>query len=148
MVLDVGLDAAKASVAKLARSGLLVSASEAAYDEGITGLVRVGPLGSAPGLSRLVEVRFLDLVSREDSALLVLRWEATGPSGGLFPALDADITLTPAGEHATLLTGGRSVPAAARDPRRRAGPGDLAPGCRRNDPGVHEPGRGCHRPSR
>jgi hypothetical protein len=33
----------------------------------------------------------------------MLRWEATGPGGRLFPALDADITLTPAGEHATLL---------------------------------------------
>ncbi len=104
MVLDVGLDAAKASLAKLARSGVLVRASQAAYNEGITGLIRVGPLGSAPGLSRMVEVHFLDLVSREDSALLVLRWEAVGPGGGLFPALDADITLTSAGEHATLLT--------------------------------------------
>ena len=104
MVLAVGLDAAKASLAKLARSGLLAGASQDAYDEGITGLVRVGPLGSAPGLSRPVEVRFLDLVSRADSALLVLRWEAVGPGGGLFPALDADLTLTPAGEHATLLT--------------------------------------------
>ena len=34
---------------------------------------------------------------------LTLRWESTGPGGRLFPALDADITLTPAGEHATLL---------------------------------------------
>jgi len=34
---------------------------------------------------------------------LTLRWESTGPGGRLFPALDADITLTLAGEHATLL---------------------------------------------
>ncbi len=61
-------------------------------------------MGSAPGLSRLAEVRFLDLVIRADSALLVLRWEAIGRGGGLFPALDADITLAPAGEHAPLLT--------------------------------------------
>jgi hypothetical protein len=29
--------------------------------------------------------------------VLTLRWEATGFGGGLFPALDADITLSPAG---------------------------------------------------
>lgn len=103
-MLDVGLDAAKARLAKLARGGLLVSASQDAYDEGITGLIRVGPLGCAPGVSRLVDVRFLDLVSRADSAVLVLRWEVIGPGGGLFPALDADVMLAPAGEDATLLT--------------------------------------------
>ena len=32
------------------------------------------------------------------------RWEATGPGGRLFPALDADIWLTPAGEHAARLS--------------------------------------------
>jgi hypothetical protein len=48
-------------------------------------------------------VHFRDLVMRDDSAVLMLRWEATGLGGRLFPALDADITLTPAGEHATLL---------------------------------------------
>ena len=37
-------------------------------------------------------------------AHLALRWEAIGPSGELFPTLDADIALSPAGEHATTLT--------------------------------------------
>ena len=40
----------------------------------------------------------------EDFAIEALRWEATGPGGALFPALDADIKLTPAGEDATMLT--------------------------------------------
>ena len=40
---------------------------------------------------------------RERSAVLAVRWEASGPGGGLFPVLDADITLTPRGESATLL---------------------------------------------
>jgi hypothetical protein len=66
-------------------------------------LLRVGPLGSVRGLSRLVEVQFRDLVGREDSAVLTLRWAATGPGGALFPVLDADLTLTPRGEQATLL---------------------------------------------
>lgn len=104
VVLDVSFTAAKARLGNLARGGSLVRASEDAYDEGITGLARVGPLGSAPGMSTLIEVHFLDLVSREDSALLALRWEAMGPGGRLFPALDADITLTPAGEQVTLIT--------------------------------------------
>lgn len=33
----------------------------------------------------------------------LLRREAAGPYGRLFPALDADITLTPAGQQATVL---------------------------------------------
>ena len=36
--------------------------------------------------------------------MLTLRWEATGPGGALFPTLDADITLTPAGPDTSLLT--------------------------------------------
>ncbi len=35
---------------------------------------------------------------------LALRWEASGPGFDLFPALDADVTLSPAGERATTLT--------------------------------------------
>ena len=39
-----------------------------------------------------------------ESAALALRWEATGPGGRLFPALDADIWLAPAGEHSARLS--------------------------------------------
>lgn len=101
--LRVGFDAARTGLANLARGGLLTTVSTEAYGEGLTGLVRVGPLDSAPGMSRLVEVHSRDLVIRDESAVLMLRWEAIGSGGRLFPALDADITLTPAGEHATLL---------------------------------------------
>jgi hypothetical protein len=51
-----------------------------------------------------VAVRFSDLTSHEDFAVVAIRWEATGPGGALFPALDADIKLTPAGDDATMLT--------------------------------------------
>jgi len=40
----------------------------------------------------------------EGCARLWLRWEAIGSNGTLFPALDADLTLSPAGEDATVLT--------------------------------------------
>lgn len=94
--LDVGLDAARAGLANLAIGDGLTSASEDAYGEGAAELIRVGPLGSGPGMSKLVQVRFRDLTERGGSAGLAVRWEATGPGGGLFPALDANITVTPA----------------------------------------------------
>ena len=103
VLLDVGFTAATARLANLVHGGSLVTASQDAYGEGITGLMRVGPLGPGAAVSRLVKVHFAELVSREDSAVLTLRWEAQGPGGGLFPALDADIMLAPAGEQATML---------------------------------------------
>ena len=102
--LDVSFPAAAARFANLAGGGLLTRASEGAYGDGLTGLVRVGPLGAVPGMSKLVKVHFLDVVTCGESAVLTLRWEATGPGGRLFPALDADIWLTPAGEHSTRLS--------------------------------------------
>ena len=101
--LDVGFNAARARLANLARGGLLRRASHDAYDKLGTGLARIGPLGAAPGMSRLVAVRFSDMAIHEDFAIAAMRWEAIGPGGALFPALDADIKLTPAGEDATML---------------------------------------------
>jgi hypothetical protein len=102
-VVDVTYDVARIRLENLARGGWLAAASGDVYGEWGRGLARVGPLGSAPGLSRLVDVRFRRLVTREWVAVLAVRWEAVGPGGGLFPVLDADITLTPHGEPATLL---------------------------------------------
>ena len=102
--LEAGFAAARARLANLIHGSLLKDASQDACSGAVTGLARIGPLGSAPGVSRLAEVHFRDLVDHGERCLLTLRWEATGPGGRLFPALDADITLTPAGEHTTLLT--------------------------------------------
>ena len=96
--LDVGFNAAQARMANLARGGLLWRASDDAYDELGTGLARIGPLGAAPGMSRLVAVRFRDLAIHEDFAIGAMRWEAIGPGGALFPALDAEIKLTRPGK--------------------------------------------------
>ena len=103
VLLDVSFVAARARLANLTRGGLLRSASEGAYGEGVAGLARVGPMGSAPGISRLVEVHVRDLAETGDSARLALRWSATGPGGRLFPALDADLMLRSAGAQATVL---------------------------------------------
>ncbi len=97
--LDVGFSAAQARLANLAHRGLLGRASENAQKWGAD-QAQVGALG----MSRLVKVQFRHLVTQEDSAVWALRWEVTGKAGALFPILDADIVLTRAGEHATVLT--------------------------------------------
>jgi hypothetical protein len=101
--------AARDRLAALVHSGLLLTAAQAASDgagagDGSFGLARVGPLGPVRGLSRVVEVQLGELVAHEESAHLALRWDVAGPGGGLFPALDADITLVRAGDLATTLT--------------------------------------------
>jgi hypothetical protein len=102
--LDLSFAAARQAVPELVRGGLLLNASRAAYGDGITGRARVGPVGSVRGLSRLVRVDLGDPIARRDSTHLPLRWEATGPGSSLFPALDADIVITPAGDRGTRLT--------------------------------------------
>jgi len=104
ILLDVSFPAARARLASLIRGGLLGSASARAYGEGITGLARFGLPGPAPGLPRLVQVHAQELTAGDDPSRVALRWEAEGPGGGLFPALDADITLAPAGEQGATLT--------------------------------------------
>jgi len=55
VLLDVSFAAAQARLANLARGGSLLSASQAAYGDGITGLARVGPLGAVgDGLDRVI----------------------------------------------------------------------------------------------
>jgi|SRR5271166_2749256 len=85
------------------------------YGDGLTCLVRVGPVGEAPGTSELVKVHFREVVTRGESAVLALRWEATGADGGFFPVLDADVSLVPAGGLSTrlLLAGVYRPPPAA-----------------------------------
>lgn len=104
VIVNASFRVAHASLAKLAQSGCLNTASEGAYDDGLGGLTSVGPLGDLLDISKLVGVRFRELVVRDDIAVLTMRWEASAPGGDLFPALDADITSTPAGEQFTRLT--------------------------------------------
>jgi hypothetical protein len=98
--LEVSFAVARERLMRLAGGEFLLSTSEDAYNRGTTGLARVG----VPGLSKLVRIQTRDLATTEGSVGLAIRWEATGPGGGLFPALDADIRLVRAGERATVLT--------------------------------------------
>jgi hypothetical protein len=97
-IVDVPLDVAESRLASVIRDGWLSDASAEAYQRSAEALFRVGPFGDAPGASRLVRVRFTDPSYRDGTTRVALRWEATGVTGGLFPALDADITLTAEGE--------------------------------------------------
>jgi hypothetical protein len=102
--LPVGFAAACTTLLRLAGGGRLLDASHGAYGDGMSGLAKVGPPGTWPDLSKLVMIHVGDVVASGDEARLPLRWEATGPGNGLFPALDADVTITPAGDHAAILT--------------------------------------------
>jgi hypothetical protein len=99
VVVMLPLRVAIARLANLRSSGIFSATSDIAWDTGIA-LISVGP---SPLISRLVAVRFGELATGADSAHLAFRWEVTGPGASLFPALDADITLTAAGAERTLL---------------------------------------------
>lgn len=98
-VLPVSFDAAASRLAAVVRGGFLRKVSGSVYQGGMEYLLRVGPLGTAPGVSRLVHVRFTEPASRAGTMTVGLRWEAAGVTGGLFPALDADIRLCDEGGH-------------------------------------------------
>jgi hypothetical protein len=102
VVLGLDYPAARARLTSLIRGDWLDSVSQNAYAEGLSGQLRVGPFGPVPGMSKLVEVRLLEPVPRDDVVVLPLRWEATGRMGRLFPVLDANLALSEA-------AGGRAV---------------------------------------
>jgi hypothetical protein len=102
VLVDASFDAARPRLGRLARDGVLLGASEYAYAAGITGLVDAA--GLAAGMSRLVGVQPGNLAETGGRDRLSLRWEAIGSDGALFPALDADLTLSPAGEKITVLS--------------------------------------------
>jgi hypothetical protein len=94
--LDIGFAAARERLLRLGEGDALLAASAECYGPGLT---RVG----VAGVSRLVRVQARVLSWTDISAGLALRWEAIGPGSGLFPVLDADLTIAPAGS-GTMLT--------------------------------------------
>ena len=95
-----GFAVARERLARLAVEDALLSASQDAYDHEPTRPMRV----AVGGLPKLVRVQVRELAGTDTSAGLAIRWEATGPGGGLFPVLDADIRLAPDGDGSCLLT--------------------------------------------
>jgi hypothetical protein len=92
--LALNFDDASSRLTRLVNGGGLRGVSETAYQGGAERLMRVGPVGDAPGLFRLVRVRTVEPVYRDGMMTVGLRWEAEGVTGGLFPVLDADIQLS------------------------------------------------------
>jgi len=88
----------------LLHGGALITCAADCYDHGVTGPAPAGPMGPAPGASKLVKAQFGELVVHGESARLPFRWHAAGPGGGLFPALDADLELTGLSADATMLS--------------------------------------------
>jgi hypothetical protein len=93
---DVGFAVARYRLVRLGQSGALLGTSEDAYGPGLA-------CAGIAGVSKLVRVQVRELTWTDRSAGLALRWEASGAGGGLFPVLDADITLAPAGKQGTVL---------------------------------------------
>ena len=77
------------------------AATPGAYSDGIAGLAQAA--GPAAGLSRLAAVGVAGLADTDHCARMALRWEALAADGKVFPALQADVMLTPAGEQVVLL---------------------------------------------
>src|SRR5215467_12588881 len=119
IMLDVAYSDARSGLMRLTHGGWLSDVSGEAYAEGVAGLVRVGPFGEVAGASKLVRVLLLEPVERDGSLTLSLRWEATGVMGRLFPVLDANIILIPAGENESQL----ALAGAYRPPFAAAGRG-------------------------
>jgi hypothetical protein len=101
VLVDTSFAAARRRLGRLAGDGVLLGAAEHAYGAGITGLAEAA--GPAARMTRLAGVRPADLIETPERARLGLRWEAIGSDGAVYPVLDADLTLTPAGEATTLL---------------------------------------------
>jgi hypothetical protein len=78
----------------------LADASRAAFDEGLAQLAQP----DRPSPARLMRVRSLRPAHSPDRVTAALRWEAIGAPGGLFPVLDADLTLTPTSPQATRMS--------------------------------------------
>jgi len=68
--------------------------SDEAYAAGLQMQTRVGPLGDTPVLSKKVRLELLEPIPVTDGLRVPMRWVATGVTGRLFPALDADLDIT------------------------------------------------------
>ena len=103
-VCPIGIGTARARLAGLAGGGWLVTACAAAYQDGLDQLLWAWPPEGTPARPRLTGAHFLDPIHRPGSTILGMRWEATGITSRLFPALDADIALTSEGGQHTQIT--------------------------------------------
>lgn len=74
-------------------SGCFDEVSDQAYAAGLAVMARAGPLSDVRGLAKTVQVRMSGPGERKTAIAYALRWEASEPTCGLFPVLDADLSL-------------------------------------------------------
>ncbi len=98
IAVSAGFGPAATRLLHVINHGVLHRASTAAYEEGLTAALRVGPFGEMRGASKLIRVQFLAPVRRGATMSVPLRWEAAGAVGDLFPVLDADLILVRDGD--------------------------------------------------
>lgn len=117
ITVPAGFAAAASRLLHVINKGVLRNASTAAYEAGLTAILRVGPFGEMRGASKLIRVQFLAPVRRGATMTVPLRWESAGPAGDLFPVLDADLILARHGDDRVHL----GLSASYRPPFGRAG---------------------------
>ena len=101
--LGVPFVTARPRLMELIAGRALADASRAAFDEGLAELAHQAQ-PAQPSPARLMRVRSLRPAHSPDRVTAALRWEAIGAPGGLFPVLDADLTLTPTSPRATRMS--------------------------------------------
>lgn len=69
--------------------------SDQAYAAGLAVLAQAWPPAEVDGPRKPMRVRLSGPRERMTGVAYALRWEVRGPAGGLFPALDADLSLIP-----------------------------------------------------
>ncbi len=103
VTVPLGLAEARAALDRAVADDGLTTESERAHAEGLDFLMRVGPRGEHHvGKQVLVHVLPSRLVA--GVVIVPLRWVATGPTGRLFPTLEANLTLSAAGNDTTQLS--------------------------------------------
>lgn len=92
-------------LAALLYGDALRNATDEAYETGLATIaMRVGPAGDVAALSKEVRVDLLPPRFTPTDMRVPLRWVATGITGHLFPALDADLTLSQSSPEVSSLT--------------------------------------------
>lgn len=87
ITVPAGFGPAASRLLHVINKGALHHASTAAYEEGLTAILRVGPFGEVLGASKLVRVQFLAPARRGATMTVPLRWEAAGLRATCSPCL-------------------------------------------------------------
>lgn len=91
--LGLPLGWAVAQLGSTIESGWFREISDQAYAAGLAVLAQAEPPVDVDGLPKSMQVRMSGPRERTTGFAYALRWEARGLAGGLFPALDADLSL-------------------------------------------------------